>query len=203
MTVVYRQLRPNDGPAAEAIAGRCYPHLAEEHRMHARDAAVHANVFPAGALAAAVDGHLAGMALGWLMDFDLEAPAHTLDDVAPAHRHDPDGDWYYGLEIAVDPAARGRGIGRGLYRARKALVRRLGRRGIIAGGMIPGYRGIGDQLSPERYVAEVVEGRRRDPTLSFQLSNGFRVHGVLPGYVTGTAGGGIATLLVWRNPDRT
>lgn len=199
MSVVIRRLRATDGPAAEAIEARCYPHLDSEHRLHAWHVDVHVEVFGDGAFAAEVDGRLAGFALGWLMDFDLDDPEHTLDDVAEPTEHDPDGDWYYGLDISVDPEFRGRGIGRKLYDARKDLVRRLGRRGIVAGGMIPGYRRVMDQLSPERYVDEVVQGLRRDPTLSFQLSNGFEVRGLLSNYVSGTAGDGIATLLVWES----
>jgi hypothetical protein len=72
------------------------------------------------------------------------------------------------------------------------------RRGIVAGGMIPGYRAVQHELTPFEYVAQVVTGDRRDPTLSFQLASGFQVHGLLPRYVEGTAGRGIATLLVWE-----
>jgi GNAT superfamily N-acetyltransferase len=140
-----------------------------------------------------------GFAVGWLMDFDLDNPEHRLEDVMEPHMHDPEGDWYYGLDISVHPDARGLGIGRMMYDSRKGLVRRLDRRGMVAGGMIPGYRAVQDQFTPAEYVAEVVAGRRRDPTLSFQLSNGFEVRGLLPGYVEGTAGRGVATLLVWES----
>ena len=37
------------------------------------------------------------------MDFDLDHYRHTLDDVAPPERHDPDGQWFYGLDTSVDP----------------------------------------------------------------------------------------------------
>ena len=198
MTLVCRRLRTSDGPEAEMIAALGFPHLAGEHRLHAEDVAEHVALFPDGAVAVAERDRLLGYALGWRMDFDLEHPRHTLDDVAGADHHDPDGDWYYGLDIAVHPEARGRGIGSHLYRMRKALVRRLGCRGIIAGGMIPGYRAVQHELTPTQYVEEVVRGRRKDPTLSFQLSQGFEVRGLLPGYVDGTAGRGVATLLVWE-----
>jgi len=67
--------------------------------------------------------------------------------------------------------------------------------------MIPGYQEVEDDLTAEEYIADVVAGRRHDPTLTFQLESGFAVRGLLPGYVDGTAGGGIATLLVWENED--
>lgn len=198
MSVQIRQLVPEDGPAAEEIAVRCYPFLDPELRLREKDVDEHHAVFPDGAFAAVLDGRLVGFAVGWLMDFDLDDPFHRLEDVMDADQHDPTGNWYYGLDISVDPEVRGKGIGRALYEARKDLVRHLDRRGIVAGGMIPGYRAVQDELTPFEYVAQVVTGERRDPTLSFQLSNGFEVHGLLPRYVDGTAGRGVATLLVWQ-----
>lgn len=197
MTAEIRLLRAADGRDATEIAARCYPYLDPELRFRESDVDDHVRVFPEGAFAAVVDGRLAGFAVGWLMDFDLDDPGHRLEDVMEPDQHDPSGDWYYGLDIAVDPEFRGRGIGGMLYEARKDLVRRLGKRGIVAGGMIPGYRAVQHDVTPFEYVAQVVTGERRDPTLSFQLANGFAVHGLLPRYVDGTAGRGIATLLVW------
>ncbi|MEX1005295.1 MAG: GNAT family N-acetyltransferase [Acidimicrobiia bacterium] len=200
MTVEIRQLGLSDRREAAAIAALCYPYLDPELRFQESDVDDHVRVFGEGAFAAVVDGVLVGFAVGWLMDFDLDDPGHRLEDVMEPDQHDPEGDWYYGLDIAVHPECRGMGIGRSLYEARKDLVRTLGRRGIVAGGMIPGYRAVQDELTPFEYVAQVVTGERRDPTLSFQLSNGFAVHGLLPRYVDGTAGRGIATLLVWDAP---
>jgi ribosomal protein S18 acetylase RimI-like enzyme len=198
MTVEIRPLSAGDGPAAVEIATLCYPHLDPALRLQSQDVENHAEVFPEGAFAAFFEGQLVGFAVGWLMDFDLDDPDHRLEDVMEPDMHDPDGDWYYGLDISVHPGARGMGIGRMMYDSRKHLIRRLGRRGMVAGGMIPGYRAVQHELTPAEYVAEVVAGRRRDPTLSFQLSNGFEVRGLLPGYVEGTAGRGVATLLVWE-----
>lgn len=203
MTIEIRRLRTSDGEAAAEVAALCYPYLDPSLRLQPSDVDDHVGVFPEGAFAAVLDGRLVGFAVGWLMDFDLDDPGHRLEDVMEPDQHDPDGDWYYGLDISVHPDARGRGIGRRLYEARKELVVSMGRRGIVAGGMIPGYRAVQSQLTPFQYVAQVVTGERRDPTLSFQLSNGFAVHGLLPRYVDGTAGRGIATLLVWQPDPRS
>jgi GNAT superfamily N-acetyltransferase len=200
MTVEIRRLRAEDGKVAVEIATVCYPHLDPTLRLQAEDVEHHTAVFPEGSFAAVVEGRLVGFAVGWMMDFDLDDPLHRLEDVMEPDQHDPNGDWYYGLDISVHPEVRGLGIGRRLYDVRKDLVRRKRRRGMVAGGMIPGYRAVQHELTPSEYVAEVVAGRRRDPTLSFQLSNGFEVRGLLPNYVAGTAGRGVATLLVWE-PD--
>ncbi len=197
-----RRLRLEDGPAAVEIEAVSYPFLEPEHRLLASDVATHARVFPEGSFAVVdADDTLWGMALGWRLDFDLERPLHTIDDVADESAHDPKGAWYYGLDITVHPAQRGQGLGRLLYDARRDLVRRENLRGILAGGMIPGYRAVMDTVDAPTYIIDVVEGRRTDPTLNFQLGQGFEVRGLLPGYVNGTAGGGIATFLVWENPD--
>lgn len=198
MNVEIGPLRAEHAARAVAIAERCYPHLAPAHRLRVEDVIAHEEVFGDGAFAASIDGTLVGFAVGWLLDFDFDHPEHRLEDVMEPEHHDPDGDWYYGLDISVDPDARSRGIGGMLYDARKAMIRRLGKKGMIAGGMIPGYRAVMGEVGPEEYIADVVAGRRRDPTLSFQLSQGFEVRGTLPNYVRGTAGDGIATLLVWE-----
>ncbi len=194
-----RPLRPDDATRAVEIEALSYPFLAGENRLQASDVDDHSSVYPEGAFAVVdTDDLLWGMALGWRMDFDFDEPIHTLEEVAHPSRHQPDGDWYYGLDITVHPDQRGHGLGHLLYEARRSLVRASGMRGIIAGGMIPGYRAVMDELDAPSYIAEVIEGKRHDPTLTFQLGEGFQVRGLLPGYVSGTAGGGIATLLVWE-----
>ncbi len=196
-----RSLTAADGFAAVEIEAISYPFLDPDHRLLASDVATHARVFPEGSFAVVDDADtLWGMALGWRLSFDLERPLHTIDDVADESAHDPTGSWYYGLDITVHPEQRGKGLGALLYEARRRLVRAENLRGILAGGMIPGYRAVMDTVDAPTYIIDVVEGRRTDPTLSFQLRQGFEVRGLLPGYVNGTAGGGIATFLVWENP---
>jgi predicted amidohydrolase/GNAT superfamily N-acetyltransferase len=108
----------------------------------------------------------------------------------------------YGMEVVVHPDYRNMRIGRRLYQARKRLCTDLKLRGIAFGGRIPGLaRNIGRYGSAEAYVQAVVDGRRRDQTLSFQLSNGFEVVGILRDYVPADHESlGYAALLKWTNP---
>jgi predicted amidohydrolase len=46
-----------------------------------------------------------------------------------------------------------------------------------------------------------VTGKRKDPTLSFQLANGLVVLDVVPAYLKDPASRGFATLLEWLNPE--
>jgi hypothetical protein len=84
-----------------------------------------------------------------------------------------------------------------LYDARKALVRRLGLRGIVTGGMIPGFVRYKSMMDAPNYVARVVAGEIFDPTLSVQLRQGFRVRGLLPNYLPDTATDGWSVLIEW------
>lgn len=105
---------------------------------------------------------------------------------------------FYG-SVFVHPEYRGRGIASLLYTTRKELTRRLGMRGIVAGGALPGYQHHAGRLSVEAYIAAVCAGELFDPTLSVQLKNGFAVRDVLRGYVDGGAlVGNDATMLVWE-----
>ncbi len=93
--------------------------------------------------------------------FDFDEPNHCLDDLVGEHscgNHRADADWYYGVTIAVDPGYRRLGIGKGLYALRKEVVRRLGKAGIVAGGVIPGYADHIDAMTADEYVDEVKAG---------------------------------------------
>jgi GNAT superfamily N-acetyltransferase len=154
-----------------------------------RELRSHQGTFPEGQLAA-VDRETDRI-VGFAVSLVIRAEAFPLDAswrqvTADGHftTHDPEaGDTLYGAGVAVDPEARGRGVGRRLYRAREALVHRLGLSRIRAGARIPGYGAVADRLTAEEYVRQVEAGIRRDPTLSFQLRMGFRVLGVVPDYL--------------------
>lgn len=163
-----------------------------------------AEVFPEGNFVVLDEGRPIGMGLGILVEFDLDHSDHSLADVTGedgVSNHDISHPWYYGTDISVYREYRGRGIGRQLYELRKDCVRRLNKRGIVAGGVLPGYVDHIDHMSADEYINKVVAGELRDPTLSFQLSNGFVAHGALPGYVEDPTVGNNSVLIVWHNPD--
>ncbi|MGH3649074.1 MAG: GNAT family N-acetyltransferase [Acidimicrobiia bacterium] len=186
----------------EHIEHLSFPMANRDDLLSADDIRAYARVFPEGFFVALVEGRLVGQGAGIYLDFDFDHPQHTLGEITGEHQcgnHDPDGDWYYGTDISVHPDFRGRGIGRRLYQARQDLVRRDGKRGIVAGGSLPGFYDHKHEMSAEEYVARVVSGELADPTLTFQLSNGFEVRGMLEGYVEDEADDGWATLIVWEN----
>ncbi len=197
-----RAMTAADIPAVVALQGLAFPGMPSWSEAQL---ASHIRTFAAGQLVAeGPDGRLIGSASSLVIlwdDYDDRASWSVITGGGTFTTHNPDGFTLYGADIGVDPAAHGRGVGRALYEARKGLVRQLNLQRIITGGRIPGYAAEAGQLSPEGYIAEVVAGLRRDPVLSFQLANGFQVHGLIPGYLGSDAASlGNATLLVWLNP---
>lgn len=188
----------------EAIELACFPMANPHDLLSAEDIRAYARVFPEGYFVAQVEGKPVGMGAGIFLDFDFGDPQHSLAEISGDHQcgnHDPDGAWYYGTDITVLPEYRGRGIGKLLYDRRKRLVAEYRKRGIIAGGSLPGYFDHKSSMSIGEYVDKVVTGELRDPTLSFQLSNGFEVRGLLEDYLEDEADDGWAALIVWENPD--
>lgn len=162
-----------------------------------------AAAFPAGCFVALDGDRPVAMGLGVRVHFDLDAPQHRITDIVAAGTtgHDPDGEWYYGTDICVHPDYRRRGIGHHLYELRKATCRDLGLRGIVAGGVIPGYAEHKGGMSPDEYIDEVRAGHLYDSTLSFQLENGFEAVCALHGYMKDPDVDDAAALIVWHNPE--
>jgi ribosomal protein S18 acetylase RimI-like enzyme len=186
----------------EQIELTCFPMANPRDLLSREDIEAYADTFPQGYFVALVDGRPVGMGAGIYLDFDFERPQHTIASITGDHQcgnHDPEGDWYYGTDITVLPEYRGRGIGGMLYEKRKALVVRDGKRGIIAGGSLPGYFHHKKSMPIQEYVDRVVAGELTDPTLSFQMSHGFEVRGLLEDYLEDEADDGWAALIVWEN----
>ena len=116
-------------------------------------------------------------------------------------KHEADGDWLYGVEVAVHPMYQRHGIGAGLYQARFDLVKRLDLRGWYAVGMLMGYHRYAGRMDAVEYGEKVIAGEIKDPTVTMQLNRGFRAQGVVTDYVDEPAAGDAGVMLVWENPD--
>ena len=170
--------------------------MLEEHFLN------HCRLFPEGNFVALHKDQVIGLGSGFLIDFNFDHAQHSFQEFIDGGfytQHDPDGDWYYGGDISVHPSFRRRGVGSMLYEARKGIVTRLNRRGIVAGGLIPGFADYKAMMLPSEYVHRVVTGEIYDSTLSFQLGRGFEVRGMLEGYIADEASDNWATLIVWEN----
>lgn len=204
-TKIYvRQTRPEDFAAIADITARVYP---DEYPWTPEYLASHRRVFPEGQLVA-VDARtqeVVGCCMSLIVDWDDYDGLDNYVDMTDRGKftnHDPSGKTLYGAEVMVDPRRRRQGIGKKLYEARRHLARRLGLKRIRAGARLPGYGRYAHQMTCHEYVERVRKGELKDPTLSFQLSEGFRVIGVIPGYAHGDKESlGYAALIEWRNPE--
>lgn len=197
-------LKPEYFAALEALQRLVYPTLGEQELMRVEHFASQYAVFAEGQLVALDDGRVIGQGSGFFTDFDFEDHAHTFAEFCDHfyfRTHHWDGAYYYGADISVHPDYRGRGIGRRIYAARKALVQHYHKRGIIAGGVLPGFARVKQQMDVQTYVRRVVAGELHDPTLSFQLKEGFVVRGLLENYLQDSASDNWATLILWENPE--
>ena len=177
--LTYVSLAVEHAEALEELELAVFASISPDDLYNADELRVLAETFPEGNFVVLDEERPVGMGLGILVEFDFAHTSHALVDITGENgveHHSIDHPWYYGTDISVYPEYRGRGIGRRLYELRKDCVRRLGKRGIVAG---------------ELY----------DPTLTFQLENGFEARGVIPGYLDDPTVGNNSVLIVWENPD--
>jgi GNAT superfamily N-acetyltransferase len=168
--------------------------------------ASHFKVFPEGQFVALdsrskeVVGMAASLILLW-DDYEIDSDWHDVTEHGMFTNHDPEnGRTLYGAEIMVRPGQQGRGIGKKLYRRRRRLTEERGLLRIRAGARLRGYHRYAEQMSPVDYVHRVVRGEIGDPTLSFQLRQGFHVLAVVHNYLRNDHESlGHAAVIEWLN----
>jgi predicted amidohydrolase/predicted N-acetyltransferase YhbS len=161
--------------------------------------------FSEGQFVVEYDGRIIGYAASFRIDEATAMKPHTWAEITGngyASRHDPNGDWLYGMEVAVDPEHRRLRIGQRLYDTRIRLCENEGLKGVVFGGRMSGYaRRRKIYPNPQDYLDAVMERKINDPVVGFHMRQGFRPIGVLKNYLPyDDASGGNATHMVWRNP---
>jgi predicted N-acetyltransferase YhbS len=144
-------------------------------------------VFPQGQFVAVdEDGEIVAMAGSLLVsDRTIEPLAdwNTVTSGGTLATHDACGDVLYGFETMVAPAWRRLGIGRALFWRRVDLAARLGARAFRGATRLSGYAAWHGILSAAEYLDNVLRGECIDPALTWSLSNGFTVCGLVPHYL--------------------
>jgi len=184
--IVVRNTERRDFAAIGALTGRVYP---GSPPWNERQLSSHLERFPEGQLVAVEEpgGAVVGMAASLIIlwdDYERHMSWKEFTDYGMFTNHDPEnGRTLYGAEVMVEPSMQRRGIGKKLYHARRELVERLGLLRIRAGARLRGYHRYAARMTAEEYVVEVVNGRLKGPTLSFQLREGFEVFDVVKDYL--------------------
>jgi GNAT superfamily N-acetyltransferase len=168
----------------------------------------HQQLFPEGQFVAIHEGEgtVVGMAASLIVLWDdYEMTGTWRDFTASGYftNHDPEhGRTLYGAEVMVDPGHRGKGIGKLLYRERRDLTKNLQLKRIRAGSRLRGYHRFHEVMSPQEYLAAVIAEEIVDPTLTFQLHQGFEVLQLAQNYLRHDPESlGYAAVIEWRNPD--
>lgn len=202
--VIVRNTESHDFAGITDLCCRIYP---DTPPWNAEQLSSHLRLFPDGQFVAVfgAEEKVVGMSASLIVDWEdynlLESwEQFTADGMFT--NHDPRrGRTLYGAEVIVDPTLQHHGIGDKLYAARRALTESHKLLRIRAGSRLRGYCHHTD-CTAENYVVEVVEGLQHDPTLSFQLKEGFHVLAVVPHYLSDDPESlGYAAVIEWLNPQ--
>ncbi len=197
--LVVAHARPEFAVQLEQLQRTCFPTLAEEERFKSYHYLKHMELFDDGQFVALDEDRVIGATTTLRLDFDFDHVDHTFGEIIQGGwltSHQPDGAWLYGADISVHPEYRGRGIATALYAARQEVVWRLGLKGQVTAGMIPGYSAVKGQMTAEEYYEGVLAGRFRDSTLSMQMNAGFEPRGLLANYLNDPVCDNYSVLLV-------
>lgn len=204
MSVVVRNTLPEDFESIRQLCSEVYPDVDPYDRAQLLS---HVEVFPEGQLTAVDErsGQVVGMASSLILlwdDYEIDQDWRDFTAGGYFTNHDPGGRTLYGAEVMVRPTWQGKGVGSRLYAARRNLCRSQGLLRIRAGARLRGYHRYAGRMSAKAYTWRVARGDLYDPTLSFQLSRGFRVIAVVQGYLThDPESRGAAAVIEWLNPD--
>ena len=200
-----RNTQPRDFAAIGDLCRRVYP---ETPPWTPEQLGSHLCVFPEGQFVAITgpEERVVGMNASLIVHWD---DYNTLDSWQEFTadgmftNHDPQhGHTLYGAEIIVDPTLQHHGVGAKLYAARNALAERLWVRRVRGGARLRAYHKYAAEMTAAEYVVAVVHELITDPTLTFQLHEGFHVVAVVPHYLTDDPESrGFAAVIEWLNPQ--
>jgi len=202
-SIQVRNALHKDIPSILEVAKRAYASWPSHTMATERNYQMQIDTFPAGQFVALLNDKVVGYCSSLIVWLDEDSPWYAHGEITgwgSFSTHDVSGNTLYGSDIAVDPEAQGKGVSKKLYQARKALMRRLNLKQMVAGGRIPGYAQQQGKMSAKAYVDKVIAGELKDPALNAHLRAGYQVKGVHFGYIQDEQSLGYATHLVMENP---
>lgn len=202
--LIIRNAETSDIPNIVELTNRVYAETGMEGYPHG---AIRGQLskFAEGQFVAMVDEVIVGYCATFRISGEIALVPHTWTEITGnghASRHDPQGEWLYGMEVCVDPKYRGYRIGQRFYNQRKKICKDLQLNGIVFAARIPSLsKRITKFGTVEAYLELIKQGKQTDPVISFQLRNGFEIIGIIPRYMTGDVQSmNYGIHLMWRNP---
>jgi len=196
--LVVQNTWPEHAAQLEDLQRVVFPTLATDELILKKHYLKHLEIFPEGQFVITDNDKVIGMTTTMRSTFDLANHQHTFKETIAGGwmtNHEPKGDWLYGLDIGVHPDYRGQGLARLLYRARHTIARQLGLKGQITVGMMSGYGRVSASVSGAQYYAELVEGKRTDPTITPQMKIGFEPLALIHDYLNDPVCGNYGVLI--------
>ncbi len=203
MKIVIRQTQKADIPQIIELSREIYQ---ERSAWTEKELNSHLEIFPEGQFVAVENEteRIVGMAASLIVLWDDYDIRENWDDFTARGfftNHDAEnGRTLYGAEVMVSQKQRRSGIGKRLYAARRELVEKLNLLRIRAGARLRNYHRYADKIPAEEYVAKIIKGEIKDPTLSFQIKQGFRIIAVVDDYLDHDRESlGKAAIIEWLN----
>lgn len=198
-----RRTQASDAAGVAALQRACFPSpFPEDHLFTAGHVMTHVALFRAGQYVAVLDdGSVVASASSMLVTnlaWSRHSPWHEATGGLALTSHDAKGDVLCGIDISVHPEFRGQGIAGELYQARFDLVRELKLTMYGTVCRIPDFASEVHGLTPHGYAQAVVDGWRRDRTLTPLLRIGLTYRGVILNYMDDKESGDAGAVLEWK-----
>ncbi|MGG0337512.1 GNAT family N-acetyltransferase [Priestia aryabhattai] len=204
VSALIRNYERKDFPELIRIQQECFPPpFPSELWWNREQLDNHVSLFPEGALCVEVNGEIAGSMTGLLIDFHLDSPDHTWEEVTSngyITNHNPNGNTLYVVDISISPSFRKLGLGKWLMSAMYDLVIYKGLKRLLGGGRMPGYYKYAHKMTPEEYIASLLDCQLKDPVITFLLHCGRTPVRAVANYLEDKESCNYGTLMQWKNP---
>ena len=193
-----RSMQADDAEQLGALQKVIFPNLSAGELITAEHYRNYVTAFAEGQLVILDGENVIATSCSMITDFDFNHYQHSFKETigdGTLNNHNPKGEWLYQLDIGVHPNYRGRGLARELYSANHFIAKELGLKGQLTVGMLNGYGSVCNSVTAEEYYAELIAGKRNDPTVSVQMKIGFEPLGLIPNYLDDPTCGNYGVLL--------